>query len=809
MPYNYKQEAAKYMEKLRTSTDTDKKKLAFMSIIGMMWQEGVDDVTKLPEEPRYAAPQILAAELYHYTPISDIISGLTVDGVVMGADVSTPQAINDCFAKFKAHEKLQDPNVIEGAQARRQLHAKGKLSTGELEYYKKYDPEDLDDGASVFTLKIELPEDEVERLKQLSSDMRLLYRALPDLDDYTGIHKELFQSIKNAGDLLTTDRKNDVRTDANMLEAHRMLEQLPDLLDEAIDTPEEFADIALYSDGMTLYDLVDENLKQKAWDDARDLRVVLERNYFKIPNAVTKVQERKNKLLEKEAQAKQKIEESGMVPIGPLRAQLKADLDKGEDSKVSSLANLWVQAAAEASFLPAPLRAKTEKMKKKAQDLTAYWMTDKKDLTNESLLDLYENTKELPALLATEVDTPDYLQEDYGQKMTYLSLFRERNRKETWTSFAKLKNALGEVNDYYKLGINIDELIEKSKAEMDQAKDLREAREQQRKEAEWQKDRPKQDRYEAGEREKDDAALKDIEAALVQNRRTGFANAIQFTFQNLIAQMETVKKGDLLYPLKEKLSDAMSVAAQAANDKEDRAMELAGKVLDIRAEVKRLTEHKKIRKDPQKKEIADSILRRCNGIITGETTGKIIAGYEEIEDRTQIEAAEKETAAKEASDLEEHIAKKQRALLESKAADCKTLQETADYKKTLTNALAEIIAGKLLIKAMKKSGAQVSENEQKQVIDKDLPQYAEEIKKDQVFVRMMDKVSLSPKALDELRLKGANGSELFEELDRHAKFVKSQEAEAEATRKEAERSKKEEAAERERQNGPKPGPFKP
>ena len=79
MPYNYKQEAAKYMEQIKNEKDNSDKIHALKAIIGMMWQTGVDNVNDLPEKAAYTSPEVLAAELNINSPFKTMTAKKMVD----------------------------------------------------------------------------------------------------------------------------------------------------------------------------------------------------------------------------------------------------------------------------------------------------------------------------------------------------------------------------------------------------------------------------------------------------------------------------------------------------------------------------------------------------------------------------------------------------------------------------------------------------------------------------------------------------------------------------------------------------------
>ena len=80
------------------------------------------------------------------------------------------------------------------------------------------------------------------------------------------------------------------------------------------------------------------------------------------------------------------------------------------------------------------------------------------------------------------------------------------------------------------------------------------------------------------------------------------------------------------------------------------------------------------------------------------------------------------------------------------------------------------------------------EQQQLDVLNNDLKDYAADIMKRDDFQHMMNSAELSPQALDELCEKDAHGKKLIDELTRHSKLVllKETKAKKEAPAKQAE-----------------------
>ena len=314
MPYNYKQEAAKYMEQIKNAKNNSDKTHALKAIIGMMWQTGVDNVNDLPEKAAYTSPEVLAAELNINSPFKTMTAKKRVDGIWKEFPVgeyTSPEKINEFFKQFKEHEVFKDPKVIEEENERRELHSLGMMSAGELYLAAHYDPNK--------DKRFYLYGDDVKMSEEEYRPMWIQFRSLSELSDAfdaiigLGDNNELKKDCEPVHDAmrLISNKKFEKRAKSNkgLKAAQQKLAQIPALLDRKIDTPSKYQDIELYKDGMTLYDLMDLKLKGGLGDHL--LADTLSELGLQIPEAGKKAQQREAELIEKDKLAEQEIEKNG------------------------------------------------------------------------------------------------------------------------------------------------------------------------------------------------------------------------------------------------------------------------------------------------------------------------------------------------------------------------------------------------------------------------------------------------------------------------------------------------------------------
>lgn len=792
MPYNYKQEAARYLEQMKNAKYSVEKTHALKAIIAMMWQAGVDNVNDLPEQPAVTHPEVLAAELNINSPFNSMVARKKKDLFWIDSPVdeyASPEKINEFFKSFKEHKKFKDPKVIEAENERRELHDRGLMSAGELYLAANYDPNKFK-GLYLYGDTVKMTEDEFRPMFVAYVDFKNLRDAFSEICSYEGdeLRKECQPFLDAMDQLCIEGDDKKASNNHGLKEAHQKLSELPSLLEKKVDTPSKYKEIELYKDGMTLYDLVDANMGGGIGDTL--LPDALDTLEMPMPETGKKAEQRMAEFIEKDKAAKQEIEKHDWRTIDEVRGHIDnwyAHDPKGHCSTMA-LADLWKQV--EPEMFPEEMRADLKHIQSLAIDLTHKKLSNPKLHTNTNLLEVYEKTLELPKLFETQIDTPERYREKYGDKMSYMSYFREQRKESLFgVGMKELTDAIENVNGYYGLGIDLNAMLAKSDRERETAPErIRQQQEQKRVERET------QEYLKAAKNKANDESMliRDAQARLTELQNLSvMGDKLHEVFSVFPEQMQMQKtmfgtKNKSLQPLKGMIEDLMTLTKSGQEYDEETGMEMAGKLLDIRAEAKRIAGLSKTQKDPARKEMIGQILEICNKAFNDPKMRKCLETYEE---QTEMKQAEAKKEGKEPSPGESFVQKRQSQLKEMPSAeDCKSEEELKAYKETLGQKLAEIIAAKLIIKWNNASAEPLPQQEQLDMLNDHISEYAGEIRKNDDFKHMMASVELSASDLDQLRMKGATGNMLIDELSKHAKLVSLKEAKAqrEASEKRAE-----------------------
>ena len=781
MPYNYKQEAAKYMEQIKNEKSNSDKLHALKAIIGMMWQTGVDNVNDLPEKAAYTSPEVLAAELNINSPFNSMVARKKKEAFWIDFPVdeyASPEKINEFFKSFKEHEKFKDPKVIEEENERRELHSLGMMSAGELYLAAHYDP-NKDKRFYLYGDNVKMSEEEYRPMWsqfQSLSELSNAFNAINGLGDNNELKKDC-EPVHDAIRLISNKQyEKYAKSNKGLKAAQQKLAQIPALLDRKIDTPSEYQDIELYKDGMTLYDLMDTQLEGGIGDHL--LANTLSGLGWPIPEAGKKAQQREAELIEKDKLAKQEIEKNGWRPVGQVRARLTTDyqLDKSVEPITASLSTLWNQI--EEDRFPEDMRADIKHTKNIANEVTHRVYSNPKYHTNTNMLELYQKTKKLPELFSTQIDAPERYREKYGDKMSYMSYFREEYPDTYFgQGMPDLQEALENVNGYYGLGIDMAPVFAQSD------KELREKQEKK-----WADESLRQNLKYAQTDLNEKTLLLDEGRIQIENEQKSletFRKDVCKTFTKFPEHL-ALKKGTFstknksLQPLKTMIEDLNLMTDPLGGVGEKSDMEIVEKLFEIHAEAKRISELDSTKNNQERKDTIDAILKS-----TGEALAdkRILKTIEKSEAQQEAQQAAPEKSQKTMGEAFIEAKQHQLAMMPSASETCKTHEEAEAYKQELEMQLSKLIAAKILAKSLDDAPAKDKDHmepmtlqEQIAALDENDPNstlsdVAYQVRKRKDFDHMIKSAGLSTDALEELRQKGASGNLILNELSKHAKIV--------------------------------------
>ena len=781
MPYNYKQEAAKYMEQIKNEKDNSDKLHALKAIIGMMWQTGVDNVNDLPEKAAYTSPEVLAAELNINSPFKTMTAKKMVDLIWKEFPVgeyTSPEKINEFFKSFKEHEKFKDPKVIEEENERRELHSLGMMSAGELYLAANYDP-NKDKRFYLYGDNVKMSEEEYRPMWiqfQSLSELSNAFGAINDLGDNNELKKDC-EPVHDAIRLISNKQfEKRAKSNKGLKAAQQKLAQIPALLDRKIDTPSEYQDIELYKDGMTLYDLMDMQLGGGFGDHL--LANTLSGLDWPIPEAGKKAQQREAEFIEKDKLAKQEIDKNGWRTVDQVRERLTTDYQHDPSAKLITewLTKLWDQI--DENMFPEDMQADIKHTKKIADNVTHLVRSNPKYHTNTNMLELYQKTKKLPELFQTQIDVPERYREKYGDKMSYMSYFREQYPEILFGQGMPIfQEALENVNGYYGLGIDMAPVFAQSDKELSEKQEKKWADELLRQNLKY------------AQTELNEKTLLHDEARIQnedeQKRLETFREDVYKTFTKFPEHL-ALKKGTFstknksLQPLKTMIEDLNNMTDPLGGVGEKSDMEMVDKLFEIHAEAKRISELDSTKNNQKRKDTIDAILKSTRDALADK---RILKTIEKSEAQQEAQQAAPEKSQQTMGEGFIEVKQQQLAMMPSASEACKTPEEAEAYKQELEMQLSKLIAAKILAKSLADAPAKDKDHmepmtlqEQIAALDENDPNstlsdVACQVRQRKDFDHMIKSAGLSTDALEELRQKGASGNLILNELSKHAKIV--------------------------------------
>ena len=150
-----------------------------------------------------------------------------------------------------------------------------------------------------------------------------------------------------------------------------------------------------------------------------------------------------------------------------MRERLTTDYQHNDSANLITewLSKLWEQI--DENMFPEDMQADIKHTKKIADNVTHRVRSNPKYHTNTNMLELYQKTKKLPELFQTQIDVPERYREKYGDKMSYMSYFRENYRDTLFGQGMPIfQEALENVNGYYGLGIDMAPVFAQSDKEL-------------------------------------------------------------------------------------------------------------------------------------------------------------------------------------------------------------------------------------------------------------------------------------------------------------------------------------------------------
>jgi len=465
-----------------------------------------------------------------------------------------------------------------------------------------------------------------------------------------------------------------------------------------------------------------------------------------------------------------------------VRGRLTTDYQYDHSAKLitASLSTLWDQI--DEDRFPEDMRADIKHTKNIANEVTHSVYSNPKYHTNTNMLELYQKTKKLPELFQTQIDAPEQYREKYGDKMSYMSFFRE---KYPDTLFGQgvtiLQEALENVNGYYGLGIDMAPVFAQSD---------KEPREKQEKK--WADESLRQNLKYAQTDLNEKTLL--LDEARIQNedeqkRLETFREDIYKTFTEFPKHLALKKgmfstKNKSLQPLKTMIDDLNEMTDPLAIIDEASNMKMVDKLFEIHAEAKRISELDSTKNNQERKNTIDAILNSTSAALADRRILKTIEKYEaQQEEQQEAQQAAPEKSQKTMGEVFIETKQHQLAMMPSASEACKTHEEAEAYKQELEMQLSKLIAAKLLAKALDDAPAKDKDHmepmtlqEQIAALDENDPNstlsdVAYQVRKRKDFDHMIKSAGLSTDALEELRQKGASGNLILNELSKHAKIV--------------------------------------
>ena len=800
MPYSFKERAKSYLDDLKGSGTHRSHGHALRCIIAMMWQAGVDRFEDLPDEETFMEPSILAAELSVNTPLDEVTSGLPDPRSERTPD--TPEKINAYFKTFKDHKEMQDPAVLTAEELRREMHRQGLLTPGELSAIAAYRGNEDHVSFKVYGEEIDASDADMKALVAIHDKYRVVELLPYSFFSFEDEKKdEAYRQFRvDATEYVNGGDKEYIKDPKAFYQKWEALRSLPQWLDRTTkEKPISFNNIELFQgEDLTLYDIMAQNGRIPGRSGIRtkvDLDTYLRENDIPMP----KVKERRNQRWQ-EIQAQQKaaqgeIEKNGWPLIADVR-QKRHEREKDGSSVTGCLYQIW--ALIDRDRFPDETREGIERMRDLSNKIACKGdgYVDPLCLTDTNLLEVYKKTvKDLPKLMMTEIETPKKYQSQYGEKMTYLTYFREENRdRPNGGNVGRFEKYIKDIENCYGLKVDLSKAIELSDKEIAEAP----MRRKQEARKAWAKERQganMRNREMLGEDSFELRQMRKQERAKEKAAVGEISDTISVMFPAFSNHMQMVKgtfgtKNKSLQPLKNMIDGLTQLASnEDYRKRSDYDERLIRKIFDIRAETLRIAALSKTKKDPERENLIGAIAEECNKFITDPRMTRIVDAY-----LTQGKVPDLDQEENEGLKLEEGLAPSVRDLVAEKRDAFKKLPSMTDvdtkddivaYRDKAAKMLSEVIVAELYADAFQKHNTSVEE-QTRTLQDKSFQEifqdHAKEIRERPAFQYMMDRAGLSPMGLLTLVGAGSRGK-IMAELAECQKLVEHKQAAASAPEK--------------------------
>lgn len=287
------------------------------------------------------------------------------------------------------------------------------------------------------------------------------------------------------------------------------------------------------------------------------------------------------------------------------------------------------------------MQADIKHTKKIADNVTHRVRSNPKYHTNTNMLELYQKTKKLPELFQTQIDVPERYREKYGDKMSYMSYFREEYPDTLFGQGMPIfQEALENVNGYYGLGIDMAPVFAQSDKELSEKQEKKWADESLRQNLKY------------AQTELNEKTLLHDEARIQnedeQKRLETFREDVYKTFTKFPEHL-ALKKGTFstknksLQPLKTMIEDLNLMTDPLGGVGEKSDMEMVDKLFEIHAEAKRISELDSTKNNQKRKDTIDAILKSTREALADK---RILKTIEKSEAQQEAQQAAPEKSQK-------------------------------------------------------------------------------------------------------------------------------------------------------------------